>query len=137
MAGPSREQIARAVEAFINAQTWDESKRTVEAQREKLLTDAADQFLAFLLEQYRGDANATSFLQERRTLLVRCRRSGIEAAFAEYLQLKELQTLLSEIVQITSPREMSRRIALCRAALQLVNDNVQPQIWGLFTESSC
>jgi hypothetical protein len=50
MAKPSQEQIAKAVDAFVNAPTWKESKHIVEAQRDILFTEAADQFLASLLD---------------------------------------------------------------------------------------
>lgn len=61
---------------FFTAQTWEESKRIVEVQRDKLLADAADQFLASLAEQYRDNANATRILEDRRDLPAHCRLKG-------------------------------------------------------------
>ncbi len=85
MIEPSREEITRAVESLLAAQSWDEKKSLVEAQRDLLLTNSADQILVHLLEQYRGDANTTHLLEEHRQLLAYCRRDGIEVAFANHL----------------------------------------------------
>ena len=82
------EQIDQAVQAFINAGDWAESKRIVEAQRDLLLTDVADWCFAALLKQYelKGDAQTIRVLEEHRALLARCRREGIDAAFAGRLR---------------------------------------------------
>ena len=82
------EQIDQAVQAFINAGDWAESKRIVEAQRDLLLTDVADWCFAALLKQYelKGDAETIRVLEEHRALLARCRREGIDAAFADRLR---------------------------------------------------
>src|SRR5215217_341006 len=83
---PSQEQqIAEAVLAFVNAQTWAQSKQIVEDHRDLLLTDAADAILVGLLEQYSDNENAVRELEEHRALLLHCRRDGIDAAFAERL----------------------------------------------------
>ena len=130
MAEPSQNQIAEAVESFINAQTWEECKRIVEAKRDLLLTDAADQVFASALEQYRDDANITQFLEDHRDLLMRCQHDGIEIAFADRLHSEELQSLLNEIERLSNPSDMSRRADLCRAALRLVKSDTQPQLWA-------
>jgi len=130
MAEPSRNQIAQALEAFLYAQTWGECKRIVEVERDKLLTDTADQLLAYLLEQYRNNADVTHIFEDRRDLLARCRRDGIERAFADRLHAEELMTLLSQIKQLDSPSDMSRRVTLCYSALQLVNRHAQAQLWA-------
>jgi CHAT domain-containing protein/tetratricopeptide (TPR) repeat protein len=127
MAEPSLEQIAQAVEAFMNAQTWEEGKRIIEVERDKLLTDAAEQLLGQLLEQYRNNVNATRILEDRLDLLARCRCDGIERAFAV---AEELQMFLSEIDQLSSPSDLSRRVELCRTVLRLVNRDAQAQLWA-------
>ena len=82
---PTQDEIMEAVQAFITAETWADSKQIVETNRDVLLTDAADEVLASLLEQYKDDENATRQLEEHRRLLLRCRDEGIEAAFADRL----------------------------------------------------
>jgi hypothetical protein len=69
--------------AFVNARTWAESKQIVETNRDALLTGAADEVFAGLLEQYKDNENATRQLEEHRALLLRCRRDGIDAAFTD------------------------------------------------------
>jgi hypothetical protein len=82
---PDRDQVVDAVLAFINAETWGESQRVVEARRQALLTDTADQVFVALIEQYSADSQAIQVLEEHRALLARCRRDGIDAAFADHL----------------------------------------------------
>ena len=130
MAKSSQEQIAKVVDAFVNAPTWNDSKHIVEAQRDMLLSDVAEQFFASLLEQYRNNAHATRILENHRDLLIRCQRDGIEAAFADLLQMEELQKLLNEIEQLSSLDDMPRRVTLCQNALGLVHRDTQPQIWA-------
>lgn len=49
-----REQVAEAVLAFVNAQSWDERRRIAMERRDVLPTDAAAEVLAELLTQYRA-----------------------------------------------------------------------------------
>lgn len=129
MTEPSQEQIIKAIVDFVSAQTWEESKRIVEVEYDKLLTNTSDLVLAYMLEQYEDDANANRVLAEHRDLLERCRRVGIEAAFADLVHADELQTLLSQIKQLRSPIDIPRRIMLCQTALQLLHRDTQPQLW--------
>ena len=81
---PDPKQLAETLFAFIQAETWDESRRILEAHPE-LLTDEADALLGQLVQaaQAQGDENARRFLEEHRALLRRCREVGVEQAFAE------------------------------------------------------
>jgi CHAT domain-containing protein/tetratricopeptide (TPR) repeat protein len=130
MAESSREEITRAVESLLAAQTWDEKKRLVEAQRGLLLTEAVDQVFASLLEQRRSDKDASYLLLAHRDLMAHCRQDGIELAFAGYLLPTELQILLAESKQLTRPSDMPRKVELCRAALRQVNRSTDPCLWG-------
>jgi tetratricopeptide (TPR) repeat protein len=78
---PDSQAILAALQEFVNARTWSESRRVVEAHPE-LLTDEADRLLALLLEQYQDNAEAVRILEEHRVLLRRCREVGIGEAFA-------------------------------------------------------
>src|SRR5262249_12308699 len=78
---PLHERVIEAVLAFVNAQSWVESKEIVEARRDELLTEAANQVFAALLAQYSSDESAIHFLEERRALLTHCRQEGDDDAF--------------------------------------------------------
>ena len=96
---PSQEQITEAVQAFINARTWAETKQIVEARRDVLLTDAAERLMTAFLDHYQGDKEATEVLQEHRTLLTRCRHQGIDAAFADHLSTGPIPDLPQHLMQ--------------------------------------
>src|SRR5205085_7018860 len=112
------------------AQTWEEKKHLVEAQRELLLSKASDQIFVSLLEQEGSDPDATDLLEEHRALIARCRDEGIELAFAGFLLPTELPALLGESERLTQPGEMPRKIALCEAASQQVDGTKEPQRWA-------
>jgi tetratricopeptide (TPR) repeat protein len=136
---PSPEQISEAVLAFINADTWTESQRIVEAQQALLLTDDADQYFDVLLQQYAGDENATRTLTQHRTLLRRCREVGIDAAFAEMTTQQpgpEIDpALLARLQQVQTPEELQRLVeehpellpVLEQIAQQAAQQHPQPQ----------
>jgi tetratricopeptide (TPR) repeat protein len=130
MARPSQEQIAMAVEAFIHAQMWNDCKSIFEAYYDLLWTNDADIVLANLLEQKKNDENANYLLEERRELLARCRRDGIGGIIAYYIHNDvSLKPLLNEIIQLKSLNDLSRRIQLCRTALQYVNRDTKIHLW--------
>jgi hypothetical protein len=76
------EQLRQTIFAFIQAETWEESRRILEAHPE-LLTDEADAVLGQLV-QAQEDQDARRFFEGIRALLRRCREVGIEQAFAEF-----------------------------------------------------
>jgi hypothetical protein len=69
------QRLSSLLQRFINAPSWAESRRIVEAHSE-LLSDEADALLGRLLEQYAGEAQAVRILEEHRGLLRRCRARG-------------------------------------------------------------
>ena len=81
-----RDEVTEAVVTFVFAEGWEESKRIVEDHRGVLLTDAADEELAVLMESNKEDEDTVNALEEHRALLTRCRQEGIDAAFDEHLQ---------------------------------------------------
>lgn len=95
MAESYQNPITGIVEAFLRAQTLEECKRIVETQRDALLTDAADRFLALMIQlpEEKGDADLARYIKDRRDLLAHCRRDGIEVAFAERQKAKALEIL--------------------------------------------
>lgn len=133
---PYRGDIKEAVIAFIDAQSWEESKRIVEERQDWLLRDPTDKFLDYLLTRYKDNEHAAAVLEERQALLRRCRREGIDAAFVRHLQpsaatpANELEALMQELSSFTEPDEMPRRVAVCREALPLVDRGEQPELWA-------
>lgn len=81
-----RDEVTEAVVTFVFAESWEESKRLVEDRRGVLLTDAADEELAVLMESNKDNEDTVNALEEHRVLLTRCRQEGIDAAFDEHLQ---------------------------------------------------
>jgi hypothetical protein len=132
----SWDQISEVVLAFVNAQTWAERKQIIENHCDLLLTDAAHVELTHLLAQYRDNEDVTRILEEHRRLLLRCSREGIDAAFADLLgspeetHQSELVTLLNELPHLTQASDMPRAIAVCRAALTLIDRDSQPELWA-------
>ena len=126
------QQVIDAVLAFVNAKSWGESQRLVEQERELLLSEMALEVFANLLEQYKENKGAIRTLTEYRDLLIRCRKEGIEAAFAERLRsqgtpISDEVGALWEEIQVT---DMPRRIELCQRALRLVERDSQAQLWA-------
>lgn len=105
------EEIKNAVLAFINAETWSESKRIVEQHQDVLLTDVADQVFASLLAHYTEDANATHTLTAHRAILRQARNEGIDAAFAERVNPTRVDIpteLLARLQQVQTEEEMTQ-----------------------------
>jgi CHAT domain-containing protein len=76
--------LLQTVQRFIEARTWDESRRAVEEHPE-LLTDEAGDLLGRLVDvaRARGYEQEKRVIEEHRALLQRCQEVGIKAAFAE------------------------------------------------------
>ncbi len=127
------EQLLRALMAFIQADTWAESRRVVE-QHPELLSDEADELLAQRVELARaqGNEDAVHLLEEHRVLLRRCREVGVARAFAEKMlrpevleqaaalglapeQVLEAWEVLAELVasgaEIRSPEDLERLLS--------------------------
>ncbi len=85
-----RQVLLQRLVAFIQARTWPESQRLLEAHPEFLDTETD-----MLLEQLAAaqqDDSARQLIEQHRALLTRCREGGIEAAFAE-LQGQQKQSV--------------------------------------------
>jgi tetratricopeptide (TPR) repeat protein len=78
------QELLQTIFAFIQARTWDKSRRVV-AGHPELLTDEADDLMGRLVDAARaqGDENGERVFEEHRALLRRCREVGVAAAFAE------------------------------------------------------
>ena len=76
-------QVFEIVQAFVHPATWHEKRRIVEQEYELLFSDMALAVFADLLEHYKEDAESIRILTDHRQLLIRCRKEGTRAAFAE------------------------------------------------------
>src|ERR1019366_8426915 len=76
-----RNQLARTLVSFVNAQTWDDSQRIVEQHPELLGKEA--EAVVEQIEAEQHDAAAIRVVQKHRELLCRCRDVGVARAFAE------------------------------------------------------
>ena len=131
----SKEEVLQAIQALIHANDLDKGKRIIEIHASLLLTDYADQLFEILIRQYAGDINVASILEQRRDLLKRCRKQGIERAFAILKLPQNVEEDLNYILPILShparsTSDIPRRLKLCQKALELVNRNQQPEIWA-------
>jgi tetratricopeptide (TPR) repeat protein len=145
---PDPKQLLETIIAFIQAPTWDESRRILEAHPE-LLRDEADQLLAQLIEaaQAQNDANAEKIFAEHRGLLQRARRDGIDAAFAAKQTVDrgqpsavgdtpaELQRLLQEIARLIHLSDMPRKVELCQRALRLLQREDNLPLWAALQDT--
>jgi len=82
----SGKRLRKAVDAFVRAGTWAESRALLD-QCPALLSDEADALLAHLVGTCRrgGDVQGTEAYAAHRELLRRCRVEGVDAAFAPLL----------------------------------------------------
>ncbi|HNU06073.1 MAG TPA: tetratricopeptide repeat protein, partial [Anaerolineae bacterium] len=72
------------IKQFIQAESWNASRRIVE-QHPELLSDEADELLEVLIASahVQNDNRAVQMFEEHRSLLRRCREAGIARAFVE------------------------------------------------------
>ena len=133
---PDDEELVDALQDLINAKDLDESKRIIDAHVDLLLSDTAEQLLAFLFQRYAGSANALEVLEWNRSLLLRCRTQGIEEAFACLASPPEMPTDLASLLEdLSSPalslKEMPRRVEICQKALSLIGRYQHPELWAV------
>lgn len=102
--------IANTVMEFVYADSLVKSKRIVEAHRDLLLTDFANQFLADAIEHYKDNADITDDLQNKNLLLALCRDKGIETAFAEFSSFKPVVKAVRLFFQAKSEIELQRLV---------------------------
>lgn len=79
-------ELIYAVRDFMLIEDPKAAKKHVEAHKDMMLTDQADEVFARMLRQYAGQANPTKQIDKYRTLLQRCRQVGIDKAFEEMEQ---------------------------------------------------
>lgn len=114
----SVQALSKAVQAFVQAKSWQESKQIVVTQHDLLLSDMADQVLVILLQQTKDKPDAARMLQQHREVLYMCRHEGIEAAFASVTsQANRLSTLIQAFIHAKSWQESKKIVAAERDLL--------------------
>ena len=128
--------LRHAMDAFMGAETWEETQAVVE-QQPVLLGPEADIVLRHGTERSRAandpdlEATGTEHLQ----LLRRCRTDGVGPAFAEKLDgsgrtLKlNLASIYNELARL-GPDQLERRGALARIALQRLRREDDEETWA-------
>ncbi len=104
-----RQELLKALDAFLQAATWEEARRLVEAHPE-LLGEEADALLVAMIARARaeGDGEAVRYLEEQRSLLLLCREVGVARAF---------QSLEEETLKAV-PETCRTRMAQAQEALE-------------------
>jgi hypothetical protein len=88
---PPADQVecGRALRAFLNNGSWEETRAVLEREQALLLTRLADQLLSAAMDYASQSADPqvqarAAYLELHRTLLRRSRTLGIPAAWAEF-----------------------------------------------------
>ena len=126
--------LSNAVQAFIDANSWSESQKIVEAKRDVLLSEEADQFLAHLLTQHQDNPKMLRVIQEHRQLLRRCRVEGIESAFTQPLQ--PLQTLSETLLCFVDAIDDDERKQLIEKHHELLLTEQADKLFTVLIEQS-
>ncbi|EFO82062.1 hypothetical protein OSCT_0061 [Oscillochloris trichoides DG-6] len=91
-ATPAAPTLTNVLDAFLNARSWDESYRQVQAHPELLGTEAiAVLDREITAAQAQGNTDSANFYTEHRDLLRRCHQIGRDAAFAEKMGVSVAQ----------------------------------------------
>lgn len=134
------EAVIKALEAFVNAGTWEESKEIVLNNPDEVFSYAFNQVFDDFFTQYEHDESMLRYLEEHRALLAHCRQESIEAAFADFSGPKkgiphavsdEVLTLVEDLLRLNDTNDMPKRVDMCRMALSLVNSELQPNLWAI------
>jgi hypothetical protein len=100
MTRPTEIQLRTAINEFVFASNWSES-RWVLAIHPELLTDEADVILAHIkaMAREKGDTHDVEVTETHQKLLRRCRQIGDRAAFAE-LTGNDFPPLSADLIQL-------------------------------------
>ncbi len=83
---PDPKAVADALVAFLNTNSWDETRAILEREQALLLTAVADQVVAARIAQavQEQDQRRADYLTAHRTLLRQARAMGVPAAWEEF-----------------------------------------------------
>jgi len=126
----TNQQIIGTLVDFIQAPTWDKSKRFLQSHPE-LLQPEVDALLQEVAT-HQEDDRARASIEEHRLLLARCRDMGIDAAFAE-LQgaqspvetfVTELNRMCNEVIAMLRAGDAQRQQALATQLEQMLKQDL-------------
>lgn len=117
MAAPPDNSLKNAVEAFVNTQTWVESRDVLRSQQALLFGADAARLLDELIEDYRDTEATARRLALLRDIVTRARMTGIDAAYADLITPQYQQKLYRELDSL--PWSHRRRLAVLHALLAL------------------
>jgi CHAT domain-containing protein/tetratricopeptide (TPR) repeat protein len=122
----SKEELVDSVLSFINAQTWEEKKKILTLDRDRLFTEGADQVFQDLIQRYKDidDSEAVDQLRLYRKQLNRCRNEGIDMAFKKESNLVP-QDVQEAVLQFVNEKDIA-----------LVKQIVETYLNKLFHESA-
>ena len=109
------------VVAFVNAQTWFESREVLRAHEADLVAAEADAVFTELLEGNARNDRAVRLLSHRRALLARAREAGIDAAYADVITPQYVESLREELRTLAYGEP--RRVDVARGLLLGAGDD--------------
>ena len=126
----TNQQLLQVVIDFIQAPTWNESKRFLESHLELLQPEVNAVLQALATQQEHDGASRT--IEEHRLLLADCKDKGIEVAFAEHLGVKnpevtfaaELDRICNEVVTTLRAGNGEQQEALATRLEQMLKDDL-------------
>ncbi len=119
---PISQKVADTVIAFMNTPDWGKVKKMVEEQYDVLLSDEADQVFSLLLQRHRNEPELLKALQDRRALLYRCRREGIDPAFADRIVYMTSSTWEDVQAYVDAPTWADAKVVVQNRLDELLSD---------------
>lgn len=126
--------LIEVIVEFLNTSSISDTRRILE-QHPELLSVEADSLLNTLSECAQSE-ETIKLIQTSRNFLAHCQEVGIPQAFEEISRStnetseENLQMILKEIVTLSRPEDMPRRIMLLHSALSLVLRQSYPELWA-------
>jgi tetratricopeptide (TPR) repeat protein len=115
-------EAVEAVQAFVRARDWDDSRAIFEAHSEALMTDDAENILAGVWAEHVGDERRLLEIEIWRALVARARREGIDAAYEHVRRFVAANAPVKE----AWATYVTPSVGVCREALALVDGERQP-----------
>lgn len=127
---PDPAQVSRTLDAFLGAQSWDETRAALEREQTILLTDAATSQLQQAIDDTRsqpGQERRAATLTRHLTLLHDARTRGIPAAWDAFMaeeqrQVAEAQARVPLVISWLNLPSMREARRFCQEHPELLDD---------------
>jgi WD40 repeat protein len=132
-------RVFELLDALMGSGNWTACRRLVEANQEILLSPEADAALAMLMHDA-GDTAARDEIAEHRELLQRCRRHGIEAAFASVGEVEEAgpifrwRNMVDAVLEFVNAETWAESQAIVEARSDLLLDEEADEVFVQLVE---